>query len=163
MLKAFAELKPASPTAFTARDLFAIMQNPRLARRLEELADTVLGRISSLRDERDANPRFRSAADRLPVGQNVQRATRFLLTELVRTLLIDKGTKLTWNRAIDLIHSVVPVAYCDLVLLDKHCETQVERVGLRLERSGISAPVAKVFSGKANGIDRFLQELGGWQ
>jgi hypothetical protein len=163
MLKVFGRLKPAAPTAFTASDLFAVMQNPKLARRLEDLADTVLGRISSLRDEHDTNPLFRSAVDRLPVGGNVQKATRFLFTELVRTLLIDKGTKLTRNHSIDLIHAVVPAAYCDLVLLDKHWETQVERVRLRLERAGISAPVAKVFSGKATGIDRFFQDLGGWQ
>jgi hypothetical protein len=59
------------------------------------------------------------------------------------------------------MHAVVPVAYCDLVLLDKHWETQVERVRLRLNKAGISAPIAKIFSGKANGIDRFLYELAG--
>ena len=78
---------------------------------------------------------------------------------MLRTLLVDKGTKMTRNQAIDLIHVVVPVAYCDFVLLDKHWETQVGRVRSRLNKADMSVPVGKVFSGKANGVDRFLCEL----
>lgn len=160
-LKVFAQLKPSSPISLTAQGLFAIMQNPRVAQGFEGLANTVVSRISSLRDEHGTNPDFRSAVARLPRLQKVQKATRFLVPELVRTLLIDRGTKITRNHAIDLMHAVVPLAYCDLVLLDKHWETQVERVRSRLNKAGVCAPIAKVFSGKANGIDRFLCELAG--
>ena len=72
---------------------------------------------------------------------------------------MDKGTKLTRNQAIDLIHAVVPVAYCDLVLLDKYWEAQVDRVRSRFDAAGMSIPIGRVFSGKANGIERFLCEL----
>jgi hypothetical protein len=161
LLKAFAQLRPPSSHPLGAHDLFTIMQNPRMARGLEGLGDKVAGRISSLRDEHGTNPAFRSAVARLPALQKVQKATRFLLPELVRTLLIDGRTKVTRNHAIDLMHAVAPVAYCDLVLLDKHWETQVERVRLRLRTAGIAAPLAKVFSGKAKGIDQFLYELAG--
>ncbi len=160
-LKVFAQLRPASLNPLTAHDLFAIMQNPRVAQGIDRLADTVVSRISSLRSEHGTNSNFRSAVARLPAAQKVQKATRFLLPELVRTFLIDRGTKMTRNHAIDLMHAVVRLAYCDLVLLDKHWETQVERVRLRLNKAGVSAPIARVFSGKANGIDGFLRELAG--
>ena len=88
-----------------------------------------------------------------------QSTDRFILRELVRTLLIDKGTKMTKNHAIDLLHAVVPLAYCDLVLLDKHWETQVERVRSRFHNAGMSLPMGNIFSAKANGIVRFLCEL----
>lgn len=160
-LKVFGQFGPASPDILTAHDLFVVMQRPTVAQGLDGLADKVVSRISLLRNEHATNPNLRSAVSRLPATQRVHRATRFLLPELVRTLLIDRGTQITRNHAIDLMHAVVPLAYCDMVLLDKHWETQVDRVRLRLNTACISAPVAEVFSGKANGIDRFLCELAG--
>jgi hypothetical protein len=158
-LDAFTHLKPTSLNLFTARDLFRVVQSSGLAERFDHLADTVVGRVEALRDELDTNPEFQSAVRRLPSGPQIQRGTRFILRELVRTLLVDKGTKLTRNQAIDLIHAVVPVAYCDLVLLDKHWETQVDRVRSRFDAAGMAIPIGRVFSGKANGIERFLCEL----
>jgi hypothetical protein len=159
LLQSFIQLKPPSLNPFTARDLFKAMQGSRLAGRLDSLADTVVGRVEALRDALDTGPAFQSAIRRLPSGPQIQRGTRFLLRELVRALLVDKRIQITRNQAIDLLHTVVPVAYCDLVLLDKHWETQVDRVRSRLNAADISVPIASVFSGKANGVDRFLCEL----
>jgi hypothetical protein len=78
---------------------------------------------------------------------------------MLRTLLVDKRMKITRNHAIDLLHAVVPVAYCDLVLLDKHWETQVDRVRQRFVAARMRVPMAKVFSARRNGLDRFLTEL----
>jgi hypothetical protein len=78
---------------------------------------------------------------------------------MLRTFLVDKRLKITRNHAIDLMHAIVPVAYCDLVLLDKHWQTQVERVRQRFAAVAIPVPMAKVFSERAKGIDQFLSEL----
>ena len=93
-------------------------------------------------------------------GMPIQRGTRFIPREFVRSPLVNLMTKLTRNQSIDLLHAVVPVSYCDLVLLDNHLETQVDRVRSRLVSAGIRVPVAKVFSGKRDGITRFLNDLG---
>lgn len=159
LLKAFTQLKPTSLKPFTAHDLFRVVQDSQLDKRFNDLADTVVGRIEALRDELDTSPQFKSAVKHLPSGPQIQRGTRFILRELVRTLLVDKGTKITRNQAIDLLHAVVPIAYCDLVLLDKHWEVQVDRVRSRLNAAGMYVPTGRVFSGKANGVDRFLCEL----
>jgi hypothetical protein len=159
LLKALIALRPVSVKPLTARDLFAVMQNSKLAQGFDDLADTVVGRVETLRKEVDADPDFRSAVQRPPTWLQIQRGTRVIVRELVRALLVDKDTKITRNQAIDLLHAVVPVAYCDLVLLDKHWETQVERARSRLNGASISVPIARVFSGKANGVDRFLSEL----
>lgn len=159
-LKAFSSLRPTSLNLFTARDVFQVIQASQLAKKsFDDLADTVVGRIAALRGETDINPKFKSVVRRLPSGPRIPRGTRFLLREMLGALLVDKGTKMTRNQAIDLIHAVVPVAYCDFVLLDKHWETQVDRVRSRLNEANMSVPVGKVFSGKANGVDRFLCEL----
>ena len=74
-------------------------------------------------------------------------------------LLIDTKTKLTRNYVTDLFHAVVPVAYCDFVLLDSYWKTKVGQVYKSLNEAGLSMPIARVFSGKANEIHRFLGML----
>lgn len=159
-LTTFIQLKPTSLDPFTARDLFKIVQNRRLAEHLDSLADIVIDRVKAMRDTLDTDEAFRSTIRRPPSGPQIQRGTRFVLRELVRSLLVDKRTKITRNQAIDLLHAVVPVAYCDFVLLDKNWKTQVARVRSRFSAAGMTVPIGRVFSGKANEVDRFLCELG---
>ncbi len=158
-LRAFSYLKPTSLNPFTAHDLFQSAQADGLDKKLDDFANTVVDRVESMRDEFDTNPGFQSAIRRSPSGPEIQRGTRYILREMVRTLLVDQGMKITRNHAIDLIHTVVPVAYCDLVLLDKHWETQVNRVRSRFNAADMSVPLGKVFSGRANGIDQFFCAL----
>ena len=159
LLKAFVQLRPKSVQLLTAHELFKVVQGTSLVQGLDGLADTIVGRVGALRVDVENDPDFRKTVQRLPAGTLIQRGTRFVLRELVRSLLIDQRMKMTRNHAIDLLHAVVPVAYCDLVLLDKHWEAQVGRVRSRLEAAGLPVPIARVFSGKANGVDRFLGEL----
>jgi len=158
-LKAIVGLDPSSVNLLSARDLFTVVRDPGSMRRLNNLADTIVERVEGLRGQLDTDSEFQAAITQLPSGAAIQRGTRFMLRELVRTLLIDSRTKMTRNHAIDLFHAVVPTAYCDLVLLDKHWETQVDRVRARLVSASISIPVAMVFSGKGDGVNRFLKEL----
>jgi len=153
----------SSSFTLTAHDLFQTVQDQGLARRKDELADTFICRITALRGELENDVSFRSELRRPARGSQVQTATRVILRELMRALLIDKGKKVTRNDAMDFFHTVVSVAYCDFVLLDKYWETLVNRVGSRLRQGGASAPMATVFSKKTNGIERCLQwlELGG--
>ncbi len=158
-LRVFSQLKPTSLELFTAQDLFRVVQVSGLDKRFDHLADSLVDRVEELRNEMDTNPKLLAMIRRSASGAQIQRGTRFILREMVRTLLIDRGTKMTKNHAVDLFHTIVPVAYCDLVLLDKHWETQVERVRLRFEAAKMSVPIAEVFSGKSNGIERFLSKI----
>lgn len=159
-LKKIVGLNPNSVNLLSARDLFNVVRDKEeIMQRFNHLADTIVGRIEELRERRETDLEFQSAIARLRSGTPIQRGTRFILRELIRTLLIDPKTKMTRNHAIDLFHAVVPAAYCDLVLLDKHWETQIERVRSRLVAAGITVPIAKVFSGKRDGVSRFLNEL----
>jgi hypothetical protein len=159
LLEAFVLLKPEGVQLLTAHELFRIVQGSSLVQGLDGLADTVVDRVYALRNEVENDPELRKLVQRLPAGVQIQRGTRFVLRELVRSLLIDQQLKVTRNHAVDLLHAVVPVAYCDFVLLDKHWEAQVERVAARLKAAGLSVPLARVFSGKAGQLDRFFAEL----
>ena len=158
-LRMFAKRKPNSLNQFTARNLFKVVQKPQLAVRLDSMADTTVNRIEALRDTHDLDEDFKAIIRRLPSMPKIQRGTRIVLLELIRSLLVDGQTNITRNHAIDLLHAVVPVAYCDLVLLDKYWETQVARARSRLKKARISTPIAKVFSGKSGGVEDFLCEL----
>ena len=158
LLRMFSQIKPNSLNHFTAHDLFKVIQG-QVSTRFDGLADTGVDRIEALREQYAADPKFQSAIKRLPSGPPIQRGTRFILREFVRALIVDKGTKVTRNQVIDLFHAIVPIAYCDFVMLDKYWEAQLDRVRSRFEKAGMAVPTARVFSGKADGVDRFLSDI----
>jgi hypothetical protein len=59
----------------------------------------------------------------------------------------------------DISHAIVPVAYCEYVLLDNYWATQVGLAQKRIRDGGGLFPMAKVFSEKECGLEKFLQEL----
>ena len=158
-LKAFIALKPTSVRPFTARNLFTIAHESGFAGDFDALADTIVERSHALREAMENDAALEKRVRRLPSGPEIQRGTRYVLRELARTFLVDRTVKLTRNHAIDLLHSVVPVAYCDLVLLDKHWETQVERVRSRFVEADMDVPLARIYSRRMNGMERFLSAL----
>jgi hypothetical protein len=158
LLRMFSQMKPNLLNPFTAHDLFKVIQG-QVSARFDGLADTGVDRIEALRERYAADPEFQSAIKRLPSGPPIQRGTRFIFREFVRALIVDKGTNVTRNQVIDLFHAIVPIAYCDFVLLDKYWEDQLDRVRSRFKKAGMDLPTARVFSGKADGVTRFIGEL----
>jgi hypothetical protein len=161
LLRVFSSFKPRSVNQFTARDLFNVVQRSEFAEDFCHLANTVVRHVNVLRDKIEAEVKYRASRKRLPSSWQVQRGTRLILNELINNLSADKLTKITNNHAIDFLHAVVPVAYCDLVLLDKYWETQIDRMRSRFSKAGLALPIARVFSRKAkgNGIERFFNQL----
>jgi hypothetical protein len=102
---------------------------------------------------------FRAALRRPATTAPIQRGTRFIQQELMCALVLDQGRKITRNDAFDFFHAVVPVAYCDFVLLDGYWETQVERLQSRFQASASPVPMARVFSRRRGGIEQFIRQL----
>jgi hypothetical protein len=142
-----------------AQNLFSLAAASEISSRFDGFADLVVNHIESLRRDYDTNPKFRLAVKRLPKGKPIQCGTRYVARELLGSLLLDKSVQVGRNHAIDVCHAVVPVAYCDFVLLDGHWATQVERARKRIQEGGLSFPMAKVYSERANGIEKFFLEL----
>src|SRR5262249_24093183 len=144
---------------FTAHDLFTVMQSQELVERPDRMADMFVSRLETMRDEMRADAAFRLALGRQATTAPIQRGTRFILRELVRALILDKGTKITRNYALDFFHTVVPVAYCDFVLLDGYWETQVNRARSSFQVSDFPVPMAAVYSRRRAGLERFIRQL----
>jgi hypothetical protein len=164
-LKTLIGLKPTSLNVLTARGLFKAVQGRSDARNfalIEALRSALAARQEQAALDsfiKNLEREFRPVLRHLPSSPQPEKGTLLILCELVRSLSEDKRTKITRNYVDDLFHAVVPVAYCDFVLLDKYWEDRVERIRKRLKAAGRSVPIARVLSGKENGIERFLCEL----
>jgi hypothetical protein len=82
--------------------------------------------------------------------------------ELLRELILDTNAPITANEALDLMHAVDAVDYCDLVVLDKTWERRVNALHQRIAGAGIAMPIARSFSMRNGGIGKFLNALEGW-
>jgi hypothetical protein len=86
------------------------------------------------------------------------RAIRLTLARaLIGEILRDEHRALDLNDASDMMHTVVPCAYCDCVLIDSEWCDYIKRVRRRLAGR---QHVAAVYSGKDDGMRRFLDALG---
>lgn len=97
---------------------------------------------------RDAGARHR--VRRPPKGPPMPFPTRFLFEELLNSLVRDRMT-MAPNDWMDFFHSVVPVSYCNFVLLDRRWHAKVTEACRRLRRSGLITRAAQVFSPRTMG------------
>jgi hypothetical protein len=142
--------------------LFRVMVSRRdeLLSSLQSLGRESLEGIERLRQRHDSDPEVRKRAASAPHRTDIHlRSTLPLMQVLLRRFLKNRGTKLSSNDGVDLLHAVVPASYCDFVLLDRRWEAAVEEARRELQRCGMNTPIAKVFSERNNGIERFLVQL----
>jgi len=158
-LKFFAERNPGSVKPFTGHNLFSLMNSDRLSTSFEALADTIAEQAEALRSRMSNDLEFERRVRRLPTGPEIQRGTRYILRELARPFLVDRHIRINRNNAIDLVHAVVPVAYCDIVLLDKHWCEQVSRMRSRFTEAEMQVSTAEVYSGGRDEMARFCSAL----
>ena len=146
LLRLVAELRPSGVQPITCIGMFTEVSGQR-SESTERMKATFVDRVSSLREEYLEDDDFRRLVNGSLRGQAAPRGTSIVLREVVAGLMRDKLTAVTPNDAMDFFHTIVPVAYCDLVLLDGHWRDQVDRLRARLHRVGVDFPLATVFSG----------------
>ena len=151
-------LKPQTVSVFTARTLLDGVRSG-IGRQANELADTIVQQVAKLRTEHESDSTFQATLKKPPTFQKIQRGTRLVLKELLRGLVLDRSTSLSRNHAVDFLHAVVPVAYCDFVMLDKYWEEQVRRMRVRLARASIDIPLAQVISKRSGGLECLVRSL----
>jgi hypothetical protein len=112
-----------------------------------------------LRKHYAEDPEFAKAVRKLPKGSPLLPATRFLLRELLGFFVKNTTKRLTRNDAADFFHAIVPLAYCDYVLLDGYWATQASIAAHRLYQTGQIETVAQAFSQRQNGFLKFFDTL----
>lgn len=145
---------------FSADRLFQFTASSELVPGRESLARTIIDRVEKIRTEVAADKELEKRVNNFKHRDVVQRGTRHLIREMLRSLLKNPKLKMTVNHAFDLMHTVVPVSYCDFVLIDSHWSTQVEQTRKKMEKDGVlKFSLAKVYSEKNDGINRFIEDL----
>lgn len=153
-----AHLRPNGVQPLSVTGLFDAARESKPAAAFVQLQETIVNKLKEMRDSLDTDPEFRRLVGKPPPAVP-QTATRLVLAEVIRAFLVDRGTTITRNHATDFLHTVVPVSYSDVVLLDKHWATLVDRVNRRMADHGISAPIARLYSASQSGFSAFLDEF----
>jgi hypothetical protein len=89
-----------------------------------------------------------------------QASTAALFTALIKPLHDDRLP--SENDTIDLLHAVVPGAYAEFVVLDGKWASAMAQAAQRIRVAGYTAPIARAFSPRDNGIVDFLSALEAW-
>jgi hypothetical protein len=147
-------------SALHARGLFAqvVAQRALVQAHRDRVAQALLKDLTEFRTQTtDAGFRAQIRAG-MDEGAQRPRATLALARALVLEIKSDRNAPLTDHDAIDLLHTVVPVAWCELVLLDGRWCDLVERARQRLLTVGVTR-LARVFSDRGDGVAKFLSAL----
>lgn len=136
--------------------LFAMLHEHRdkMSGVLDEVADRFIQTIEENRKD-DA---FRAAA-KAARPDGIRSRVKIISGALMREWLLDLNSALSRNDALDFIHAVNAVNYCDLIMLDAAWERRVNALHQSIADSGIPMTVAKCFSLRQNGMERFLCAL----
>jgi hypothetical protein len=162
-VKALAEFAAAAAQRngrFSASVWFHIVHSERakLQPQLPGIARVFYAQIAQLR-ERMAKER---GALKLVPPEGTRPPTLALLQAIIQDLQADHRLPEDPNSAIDLVHTVVPGAYCDFVLLDRQWCVRLNNAAAKLRAAGITAKVAAGYSKQNGGIERFLEALENW-
>ncbi len=152
-------LRPSGVQPITCMGMLAEVSGRR-SESTERMKAVFVEQVSSLRAEYLEDNDFRALVDRSLRDQRELRGTAIVLREVVAGLLRDKSAPITPNDALDFFHTIVPVAYCDFVLLDARWRDQVDRLRARLKRTGVKFPLASAISG-AGAIETLIASLEG--
>lgn len=155
-LKFFAERAQDTPLGFTMHSFIALAYTYRseLSKSIESVALSIVNGIESARRNPDYVLKAKNSvpSDKLP-------RTKVILGELIRGYNLDHTAPVSENDAIDLLHAAMSVNCCDYVLLDGPWTERVEKMKLRIAKTGMNMPIAKCFSKRANGVTAFLADL----
>lgn len=143
----------------TFRGMFQLVHDRReeMTATLDDIASKV---VASLTHHRELDTYRRNAkAARPDDGRTRQQV---ISGDLLRELVLDTNASISNNDALDLMHAVDAVDYCDLMLLDKAWERRVNALRQRIAQARVNMPVAACFSKSNDGVGRFLDSIERW-
>jgi hypothetical protein len=164
MLSLFAEGTAVRGGRMTTAGWFSSVHEKRKSLRdgAQGLADSLFRGINEIRARMTGEQDFRRAVQQGVETARRPRATLALLRAVVYRLQADHRMPQTANTAIDLLHSIVPSAYCNFVLVDGQWHDLLEDARARLVAAAFDARVAMSFSERGDGVEQFLQTLENW-
>lgn len=160
-LKALQSKSQNQSTASLGGGFDVVFNSKNIKQQFDELGSLISSQFDWMRGDPIINKSLRKPLQPLKLEQPNLHATGLIARELIGPLVNQRDLKISHNDAIDLTHTVVPVSYCDYVLLDNGWTTRVNQMRKRFMAAGVCIPMAKVFSKKNDGLESFFKELEG--
>ena len=149
LLYLFGTIKRFSLDPLNPRGLFSNLNDLKIKAMNRDFHLQFSSEIKRLRGQAENDSKYNSQIRKIPQGKDIHAATRYIARDILNSLVRDKGSHLpSSNDWRDFYHTVVPIAYCNYVLLDKYWSHKAKETIARLCRSGFSAEMAEVFSSK---------------
>ena len=128
---------------------------------LDSYMDDVINKLNSMTQERTENREdvlraIKNYTGRKNLIKEKGPFTKTIWFQCLNYLVSHKKAKLRRNDWVDIFHTIVPVAYCDFVLIDGQWRDFIEKSGLTYPK------IAKVYSKKKgieNNIDGFFKDI----
>jgi hypothetical protein len=149
---------------FSAAAWFNIVYGERekLRHQLPGIAKVLYEQIAKLRKRMSDEPHSLKLIPDGPQTPKYRPPTLPLLRAIVQDMQADHALPEDQNSAVDLLHTVVPGAYCNFVLLDRQWSARLNSAAAKLVAAGIKAPVAASYSKRNGGVETFLNNLESW-
>jgi len=153
-------VNPHELRVITAAGLFERLHDSRRVESKRGMAAKIHERFQELQRQASEDEQFRRDVRLADSNERAMASspTRILTRTLVGVLIEDARTNITPNDAIDFLHTAVPVAHCDAVLLDGRWYDYVARARRKLDGR---VKMAATFSARDDGINRLLAYLEG--
>jgi hypothetical protein len=155
MLPGRTSLNPLEPTGFVAA-----WRTPHLRTELKRLSDEAATMTTKMfeeaRKKRTLNREVRRNLDRrpLPVRKRIP-PTRYVVSETMKLMVKSKMNFKDGHNLRDFWHMVVPISYCDFVLLDKNWREIARQVGEKLADAAAPSRTGEVLSS----VDALIERI----
>lgn len=143
----------------TFNGMFSMIYDARdeISKDLNEVASKIVASLSTNRQSEAFRKKAKAA--RLDDGRTRK---QIISGGLLLELVLDTNASINNNDALDLMHAVDAVDYCDLIFLDKAWERRVNALRRQIAEANMEMPIAECFSLPNEGMERFLTELERW-
>jgi hypothetical protein len=149
LLRYYTDFSRANIAPLSPRGFLACIRSPQAVEmcRTFMVRSDIVAEVAALRQRSRNNPRYLAHPVQVPVEMMLP-WTRYIFRETMCLFIRDSLSLSDPHHWCDFHHMVVPIAYCDFVLLDSAWATKAWQVQTRIHPLGQPSKMARVFSPK---------------
>lgn len=159
-LEAFVGHDVESMDPLSVRNLFVWLASKERANYGNAMRVQIVAKIEKLTKEYALDAEFRKKVDRSAPLDSSASPTQTITLEALSLVLRNNNRQFSINDAMDILHTIVPVAHCDHVLLDRHWANLANQAIRRLAKRGAGFSMAEVLASSGGGVNDFIAAMG---
>lgn len=153
ILKIFVQIYRKSLHPLSFGEFIPLWRQDRIASMAKTFLDEVTDHLERAREKARWSTKLQARLKEIPKGPRLPCATRYVVIETLRNVARE-GIQMDSHHWRDALHMIVPVAYCDFVVLDRTWAAKATQVISRL-KTAHAVDMAQVFA--VGELDRFWE------